>query len=57
MLKNTKCVVKCSKDVQKILKQGKILYANITIVIRLPSCCQGHNQHAAWTILQRISSY
>ena len=44
MLKNTKCLVKCSKDVQKMLKQGK-LYVNMTILSRLSSCCQGHNEH------------
>lgn len=41
MLKNTKCLVKCSKDVQKMLKQGK-LYVNMIILSRLSSCSQGH---------------
>lgn len=57
MLKYTKCVVKCSKDVQKMLKHGKILYANLTILIRPHPCYQGHNEQEVWTTLQRISFY
>lgn len=54
MLKNTTCVVKCPKDGQKMLKLERICYASITI-LRLPSCCQGHNEHEVWATLQLIS--